>query len=385
MQTLLWYRLSGFYFFYFALLGALVPYWSLFLQDKGLLPQQIGMLMAILHASRVIAPNLWGWLADRTGRRLLIVRTGAGLTCLTFAAIFWQQTALGVGLVMAGFSFFWNAVLPQCEVLTLAHLGEQRERYSQIRLWGSIGFIITVVGLGALFDLITVSWLPHICLGIMLLIWVNSLLIPPPPQPPQVKEQGPGFVAQLGQVQVIAFFMVMFLVQLGHGPYYTFYSVMMERLDYSRSEIGLLWAVGVVAEVFVFIFMPRLLKRYGTRLLLQGALLLTTLRWLITAWVPDLAPLMLFAQALHAASFAVVHAVGIALVHHYFATRNHGQAQAFFSSMGFGAGGALGALLSGLLWQSAGPQLTFMLAAITAALGWLLTSALIRPEKAQQN
>ncbi len=116
-------RLSGFYFFYFSLLGALVPYWSLYLQSFDLDAASIGMLMSILMASRIIAPNIWGWLADKTGQRLAIVRAGSLVTCLIFIAIFWQDDVLGIALVMAGFSFFWNAVLPQFEVLTLAHLG----------------------------------------------------------------------------------------------------------------------------------------------------------------------------------------------------------------------------------------------------------------------
>lgn len=385
MQTLPWYRLSGFYFFYFALLGGLVPYWSLFLQDKGFGPEQIGLLMAILHASRIVAPNIWGWLADRTGRRIQIVRYGAGLTCLCFSAIFWQEGALAIGLVMATFSFFWNAVLPQFEVLTLSHLGENGERYSQIRLWGSIGFIITVVGLGGLFDLIAVSWLPHILLLIMLLIWFNSLLVPPPPQPPVSRTEGQAFLQQLRVPQVMAFFAVMFLVQFSHGPYYTFYSVLMESLDYSRAEIGLLWAIGVVVEIGIFILMPTLLRDYGHRKLLLVALSLTVLRWALIATIPNIAPAMLFAQTLHAASFAIVHAVGIALVHQYFSTPNHGQAQAFFSSAGFGAGGAAGAVISGMLWQESGSLVTFMIAAAAAALALLLTSVWIFPVKAQQN
>jgi PPP family 3-phenylpropionic acid transporter len=103
-------RLSGFYFFYFALLGALVPYWSLYLTSFDFDAKTIGTLMALLQVSRIIAPNLWGWVADRSGKRVEIVRFGAFMTCIIFIAMFWQDTALGIGLVMLAFSFFWNAV-----------------------------------------------------------------------------------------------------------------------------------------------------------------------------------------------------------------------------------------------------------------------------------
>ena len=99
-------RLSGFYLFYFALLGSLIPYWSLYLQSFGLTVQVIGVLMAVMQFSRILAPNMWGWLADYTGQRLRIVRWGACLTWICFIAIFWQTSALGIGVVMLLFSFF---------------------------------------------------------------------------------------------------------------------------------------------------------------------------------------------------------------------------------------------------------------------------------------
>ncbi|MBY4678702.1 MFS transporter [Marinobacterium arenosum] len=385
MHSIPYIRLSGFYFFYFALLGALVPYWALYLKELEFSAESIGLLMAILQASRVVAPNVWGWVADRTGRRVQIVRYGAALTCLLFGAIFWQQSLWGIALVSAGFSFFWNAVLPQFEVLTLGHLGEQRERYSQVRLWGSVGFIVTVVGLGWLFDLIAVGWLPHIMLGLMLLIWLNTLLISPPPSRVGRRSSGEGFLQQLLRPQVLAFFAICFLVQFGHGPYYTFYSVLMEGLGYSRGEIGLLWAVGVVAEVLIFLIMPALLSRFGIRTIMLVSLLLCVLRWLMIGLWPEQLGLMLLAQTLHAATFGTLHALGIALVHHYFSDRCHGQGQALFSSAGFGAGGACGALVSGLLWESAGPLATFGLAAAGSLVAIVLATVWIYPEKLQQN
>lgn len=379
MQQTPYIRLSGFYFFYFSLLGALVPFWSLYLDGQGYTPQMIGLLMAILHGSRIIAPNIWGWLADKTGRRVSIVRWGAGLTCLCFAAIFWQDQFLGMALVTAAFSFFWNAVLPQFEVLTLAHLGEKRAKYSQIRLWGSVGFIVAVVGLGWLFDNVSVQWLSHVLLGLMFLIWFNSLVVPAPKQVVDTASVDDRFFQQLWRLPVIVFFVVMFLVQFSHGPYYTFYSVLMEQLGYDRINIGLLWALGVLAEVAIFVWMPQLLKSCGVRQLLLASLLFAALRWCLVGYFADSLMLMVFAQLLHAASFGVVHAVGIALVHHYFSEKTYGQAQALFSSVGFGAGGALGALLSGFLWSSLGSAATFTIAAVAAFIGFVLAYVWLRP------
>ena len=70
-------RLSGFYFFYFATLGVLVPYWGLYLQSVGFTPVDIGNLIAILMFSRIVAPVVWGWIADHREQRMAVVRLGA--------------------------------------------------------------------------------------------------------------------------------------------------------------------------------------------------------------------------------------------------------------------------------------------------------------------
>ena len=375
-------RLSGFYFFYFALLGVLVPYWTLYLESLSFSAEVIGMLMGVLHLSRVIAPNLWGWLADVTGQRVRIVQLGALAAWLCFLAIFWQQQALGVGLVMLAFSFFWNAVLPQFEVITLDHLGARSTEYSRIRMWGSIGFIVAVVLVGWLLDQVALDRLPQVVCLLLLLIWLNTLLIGRAKQAcdEAVAESAVGLKAILLQPQVLAFFAVCFLVQFGHGPYYTFYSVLMQELGHDRAAIGLLWALGVVAEVILFMLMPRLLGRFGCRGIMLVSLLLCVLRWGVTAILPEVLVAMLLAQLLHAATFGCLHAVGIALVQHYFTSATSGRGQALFSSLGFGAGGVCGAVISGVFWDELG-QYTFLLAALASLLAFVLALIWIHPDR----
>ena len=143
-----YWRLSFFYFCFFALLGALHPYWSLYLYSKGFTVADIGILLAMPMATKIIAPNIWGWLSDYTGKRLAAIRLGAFLSCLCFLCIFIDQKFWSIALVMIGYSFFWNAILPQHEVITMSYLEKTPETYSRIRLWGSIGFIISVLGGG---------------------------------------------------------------------------------------------------------------------------------------------------------------------------------------------------------------------------------------------
>lgn len=367
-----YWRLSGFYFFYFASLGVLVPYWGLYLKWQGFSAQEIGELTAILLATRIVAPNIWGWIADHHGQRMRIVRFASLIGVLAFSAILLNNSYIWIASVILVFSFFWNASLPQFEVTTLQHLGEHSHHYSKIRLWGSIGFIISVAGLGILLECYDLDIVPYAMLLSMAAIWLVSLTVPESSSRHLSLSHQPIWQI-LKRPEVIAFLSICFLVQVSHGPFYTFYTIYLEQHQYSRSLIGQLWAIGVIAEVIIFLFMHRWLPRYGIRKVLLISLLLSTLRWLIIGFFPDVLSLLIFAQLLHAASFGTFHVAAIAWVHHYFTGKNQGRGQALYSSIGFGAGGAIGSLFSGYFWVSPGPTATFSMAAFATTIAFFIS------------
>jgi len=364
-----YWRLSSFYFFYFATLGALVPYWGLYLKDLGFSEVRIGELIATIMATKIIAPNIWGWIADHTGKRMRIIRIASLLAVLAFVGVFISSSYWWLVLVMSAFSFFWNATLPQFEATTLNYLGSDTQRYSSIRLWGSIGFIAAVAGLGVVFDYVRISLLPVFLLVLFTTIWVSSLFVPDQNSHHDQLEHVPLWTL-LRRREVLSLIVAAFFLQASHGPYYSFYSLYLEAYGYSRLLIGQLWALGVIAEIVVFMLMVRLLPRFGARKLFLAALLLTSLRWLIIAAFVDNLSVLLFAQLLHAASFGIVHAVAIHLIHIYFKGRHQGKGQALYSSLSFGAGGAAGSLLGGWLWAVSGPQSMFVTAAGISLLAW---------------
>ena len=360
-----YWRLSGFYFFYFASLGVLIPYWGLYLKSLGFTAAAIGTMMAIIMATKIISPNIWGWVADHTGKRMAIVRLGGLLSVIAFAGVFISQQYWWLVIVMMLFSFFWNATLPQFEATTFSHLGEQTHRYSSVRLWGSIGFIVAVWIIGQQLDGSKISYLPMILMGLFISIWVSSLVVPEQAVEHLHLDHEP-LRKVLKRPEVAGLLAVCFLMQLGHGPYYTFYSIYMQDYGYSLSSIGFLWAFSVLAEVIIFMRMHKLVPRFGLKRLLITSLLLATCRWLIIALFPMSMPLMVFAQILHAASFGVYHAVAIQLIHNYFVGKHQGKGQAFYSSVSFGAGGAIGSLYAGYTWDSFGTTATFIIAAVVS-------------------
>lgn len=367
-----YWRLSGFYFFYFATLGALLPYWSLYLKDSGFNSVEIGKLSALLVVTRIIAPNLWGWFADRTGRNLTITQFALLLGSFSFCGFFFAHNYYWLALTTLIFGIFWNAALPLFETITLFHLKSESHRYSRIRLWGSIGFIATVLGIGRLLDQMPVSILPSAIIGFLLLNWLIALTLPRL----RTKKNGlekVGIMEILKKTEVLAFLVVCMLLQVAHGPYYVFYSIYLKEFHYTATFTGILWALGVLSEIILFIWMRPLLTSFSLRFIMLISLLLSTGRWLIIAWYADNLALLIVAQFFHAASFGAAHVSAIHLVQSYFGEEHQSKGQALYSSLSFGLGGMLGSLYSGYFWESLGPEFVFSMAALFSYLAFVIS------------
>ena len=381
-MTIPYWRLSGFYFFYFATLGGFLPYWSLYLKDAGFNPIEIGELSALLVGTKIIAPNLWGWIADHTGKSLRIIRIAAFFAAVIFAGFLFVHDYVRFAWITIGFSFFWNAVLPQFEAVTLFHLKSDAHRYSRIRLWGSIGFIVTVLGIGGLLDSQPVRLLPLVIVVLLIFNWWLALITP------EAKtvhhEPAPlGMWQIIKKPEVLAFLAVNILLQVAHAPYYVFYSIYLKHYHYSATVTGLLWALGVLAEIVLFAYMSRLLKHCTLRAVLLLSLALATGRWLMIGWCPDYLGVLIFAQLLHAATFGGAHVAAIHLVHRYFGDRHQGKGQALYSSLSFGLGGMLGSLYSGYYWESLGPRFVYTMAAISCGIAFVIAYLWVAKENAQ--
>src|SRR5690606_15410568 len=149
-----------------------------------------------------------------------------------------------------------------------AHLQERPELYSRLRLWGSVGFIVSVVGLGYLLQWLPLRHYPWLLLLIMAGILLASLWVPDVRQTVAAARAASGLLPQLRAPGVLLFYLAVALMQLYHGPYYTFISRYLEGLGYSRGLIGQLWALGVVAEILLFLAMLPILARVTLRQLL---------------------------------------------------------------------------------------------------------------------
>ena len=378
-----YWRLSSFYFSYFALLGAIIPYWTLYLSDRGYSAADIGVLGAILMGTKIVSPYILGWLADRTGRPMRVIRAAAFLSLLCFMGIFIrvpiEHDFYLMVVVVSCFSFFWNAVIGQFEAVTLAYIKPDFTRYGKIRAWGSIGFICAVISLGWVFNHLPIKQLPIFMAFLLLCIWLSSLLVH---ERSRVVRQsaavdiannlaGPTLTDILSRKSVIAFFTVCLLLQLSHGPYYTFYSLYLESYGYSKPAIGFLWGGSLLAELALFIAIAQLLNRFSRRSILMFSLFCCAIRWTLIGLYPNQLAVIIASQLLHAFTFASFHAVAVEWVRGAFGETHQGQGQALYSAISFGAGGALGAVMSGWYWDTS-PQMVWFFAAAAGLMGWLI-------------
>ncbi len=372
-----YWRLSAFYFAYFAYVGALSPYFSLYLASLGLTAAQIGVLLSLGSLMRVIGPNFWGWVADRTQRRARIVAFTLALGGACFAGFFFVRSFWGLFALLLATGFFGSASMPLTESLTLSHLRGAIDRYGSIRLWGSVGFILTVTLVGYALDALQVASLLWIVLATYALGWACALAVPDAvsgghaaPEPVWSILRRPEVAALLGAC---------FLMNLAHGPLYAFYSLYLVDHGYSKAEVGWMWSVGVIAEIMVFLLMPALMRRYSLSAILLLCFAATAARFLMIGWGVDSAPILFAAQLLHALSFGAYHAAAVAAIHHWFQGAHQVRGQAIYLSVSFGAGGVLGSALSGMAWDSIGPAWTFSAAALAALTGFALLQWKLRP------
>ena len=366
-----YWRIAGFYFFYFAFVGMFSPYWSLYLKSIQFTAVEIAILMSVQPVMRMAAPSVWGWLADHTGDRLFVVRIAATMSVLFYLGVFFTTSFWGMFLVLALMGFFWSASMPLVEATTLTYLGKHAARYGRIRSWGSVGFILAVLGLGYAFDYIAIHWLLWAGLFIMLGILTFARQIPATQVLAHHTDSHP-IIRIVLQPQVLAFFGACFLMSMAHGPYYTFFSIYLVDHGYAKSAVGWLWALGVICEIGIFFLMPWLMRRYTLPQILKVSLASAVLRFALIGWAVDSLPLLLLAQALHAITFGAFHATAVALVHHFFQGRHQSRGQALYGSLTYGAGGMLGGLASGPLWQHWGASVMYSFSAGAALLGLLL-------------
>lgn len=361
-------RFALFFFAYYGYVGVFSPYASLFFADKGMAAAQIGVLMSLMQVMRIIGPNFWGWVADHTRQRVMVLRMTALAALASFLGMFFGQTFVQFFVLMAMINAFTSAQGPLSEALMLSEMRGDLTHYGRLRLWGSVGFIVSVTAAGQLMDWFGVSGMPWVAWSLLFLVLFASLQIRELPHD-VMHHDAPSVMDLLRQRQVILFFLSTFLMVAAHSALYVFYSLYLAQIGYSKTVIGLMWSLGVLAEIVFFLFQSTIFRWFGVSRLMIASFLIAAIRFLMIGYGAHSIVLLLIAQLLHAATFGVHHSASVATLQRWFSGSLQARGQALYTSISYGLGGTFGGLILTLYWDRLGAEAVYGLAALFALLG----------------
>jgi MFS transporter, PPP family, 3-phenylpropionic acid transporter len=353
------FRFSLFYFCYYAAIGAYTAYVGRWVAAMGYGGYVVGGMLGLWYATRIVAPPVWAALVARSSRPGMWLVYGCALGLLCFAGFTATRTAAELLAVMAAFGFFYNAVLPQFEAMTLTALGTDSHDYGRIRLWGSLGFVLVAGSYGALLDRVGDAAFPWVSLPLLILALLAAW--------PHRNDEPPKHIATVVEAGhlwkrpgVRRFLLMALLAQAGFGTFYVFFTLHLQDHHHDGLAVGILWAAGVIAEIVMFWFAPGLVGRIGASRLLSWCLAIGVLRWAVTALYAESFAIMFAAQLTHAFSFAVFQACCMRLMAEYFPGRRAAAGQSLLYGFSSGVGGVLGAAIATVLWHYGRGEWAFM-------------------------
>ena len=351
MRRLFW-LISAFYFWFFAIIGVYVIYMPKVLELKGYTPLQIGIVFAMSPLMRFLTPFFFlkhFTLDKRVYKASLLLSLLAGLLFFPTIENFWLFL---IPNILLGISFALS--LPYVETIALERIG--KENYGRSRLFGSIGFIAVALGLARYMDH------PEAALWTLLLTIVMTSLIGWMIDEEATKRSSTEPLDLKKYWWLWANFLLM---QISFGPFYNFFTIYESKHGLDYETISYLWTVGVLAEIAMLYFQAPLMRGNLLRLL-QISTLITAFRWLLFYLFPDNLPILYFAQTLHAFSFALYYSAAISYLYEIYPNKT--LAQQFFGGISFGLGGMLGSFFAGLFYG----EYLFLYAAAVAFAAYLV-------------
>ncbi len=364
-------RLAACFFTYFAMSGLLAPFMPLYFQSRGLSAAEVGMVMALAQGLRVVGSNFWGWMADRTHPRTKVLRLTAIAIAVSFAGFLAPGGFGWIVVVMFFLHFFMTAQMPVAEALAMARLRGDPAAYGRLRVWGSVGYVVVVVGAGLLFDAAGIQWAPVLGLVLAGMMVMSAFGVRDEAVVQPDAKAGPSMRQRLRQPAVRWFLVSAALMVFAHGAFYSYFSLYLARLGYSKSVIGGFWMVGILFEILIFYGQGRLFARFSVYQLLSACFLLAALRFVMVAELAAFWWMILASQVLHAATFALHHSASVYLMQRWFSGRSASSGQALYVSISYGVGGTAGALVAAWVWAAISPQAAFLQAAGVALVGWV--------------
>jgi MFS transporter, PPP family, 3-phenylpropionic acid transporter len=358
-------RLALFFGAYFVVIGIILPFWPTWLESRGLTAQQIGLLLALGSWGKLVGNPIFTWVADRIGdfKLPLILITAASLVfyiLFAFADGFWP-----LFIVTMLSALCLTSIVPLGDGLAMSLVARYGLHYGRIRLWGSVSFIAAGAGAGWL---LTDRHVDLVLLLVVAAVGVTLVTCMALPDIGSTPGQRPGgsWLSLLANRRFVVFLFASGLVQSSHAVLYGFATLHWLAAGHDKDTIGLLWAIGVVAEVALFAAAGGVVERLGPIWLLVLAGVAGMLRWTIAAVSTDLLVLGLI-QVLHGMTFGATHLAAMYYLMREVPPGLAATAQGLYGAVAWGAAFGLAMLAAGALYAAYGGGAFFVMAGMCLA------------------
>lgn len=306
-------RLSFFFFALFFLLGTYMPFFPVWLATRGFSASEIGILLALPMVMRIVSTPFISAFADRMTEPRSALLLFAVTAAVCFAGVGLSGDFLPIAVMLALTAVFWMSLTPLSDALALAIARRDGRDYGRMRLWGSIAFILANLGSGWLVARFSGVIVHHVLMASFVLVVTAAYLLPNSAARQTVSSaEDRAERRSLRRPVFLAVIAVAGLIQASHALVYGFGSIHWRGLGLSGTEIGALWAIGVIAEILLFSVSGKVVARLGPLRLLALAAVAAMARWAV---FPSLSQFyeFLVVQALHGLTFGAAH---LGLVHH---------------------------------------------------------------------
>jgi PPP family 3-phenylpropionic acid transporter len=365
------------YLGYYMALGAFMPYINLYYERAGLSGVQIGFLAASILVTTSLTAIPWGAIADRFQLHQRIL--GAAFVLAPIFIFFLSQVssyALMIPLVLA-YALSTAPIIPLLDGSALEIARLKRITYGELRVGGTMGWIISVWLVGILIQAFDIHWLFYCYIAFMGLTLVYALSRPPRRGSTQIVLWS-NLRLLITDSSVVFFLVSIFLVAVGSGAVLNFFSLYLDGIGAGEGLIGLAWALAAVSEIPVMMYAGALMRRIGSAGLLKLAFLVYAARWLLLSFIesPGLAVAV---QLLHGLSFAAFLTAGVTYLSERTPEGLSTTAQAVFNVVCFGLASMVGALLGGYLYDSVGMAALLRVLSLVTVAGLILFWLTARP------
>lgn len=327
--------------------------------------------MSPMQWSRVFGPPFWGWLVDSRdnpffARKLII--NSAFLAILSSLLLFLNWSLPFLFFVFCLISFFLSGHIPITESLAMQQCEGNLGVYGRMRLWGSVGFVVSVLVGGFIFDFFGIKYLPHtLCLLLSLLVVVPIFL--PQKKTNNKDKTSESLKNKLFDRRSITFLFASFFMLVAHAPLYTLYSLWLENNGFSKIEIGYIWSLGVLAEILFFYFQNKIFNTINVKRVWVLCFFIAAVRFLMIMLSNGNLFVIVLAQLLHAFTFGAHHSASMSLINKWFPANAQTRGQSLYTMASYGFGGSMGGIATGWVWENFSPEASFMLAVFAALIG----------------